>query len=99
MAEQKKEFGLEFIRELRPCRWRYVAALDDGREHFGFVAQDVDEIAPKAEYGFVSVGEDGVYLKLNLFEFIGPIVKAIQELDERIKRIEEQNGSTQKTTE
>jgi len=81
-------FGLDFIRKLRPCKWRYIEPLDDGVEHFGFIAQEVDGIASKDEYAFVVI-EDGVY-KIVLGEFIGPIVKAVQELDEKISKLEEE---------
>jgi len=80
-------FGLEFIKQLKPCKWRYLPPLDDGVEHFGFIAQEVDEIAPHDEFGFVVIGNDGIY-GLRLTEFIGPIVKAIQELEERITKLE-----------
>ena len=80
-------FGLDFIRKLKPCKWRYIKPLDDGVEHFGFIAQEVDEIASKDEYAFVVV-EEGTY-KIVLGEFIGPIVKAVQELDIKISKLEE----------
>jgi len=89
-------FGLEFVKKLKPCKWRYKEPLDDGVEHFGLIAQEVDRIAPKEQYGFVSLGGDGVYLRLHLTEFIGPMVKAIQELEERLTRLEEQNGNPEK---
>ena len=76
-------FGLDFIRKLKPCKWRYNKPLDDGRDHFGFIAQEVDEVVPKEKYGFVGCSEDGTHF-LIMTEFIGPIVKAIQELDEKV---------------
>ncbi len=82
------DFGLSFIRRLRPCHWRYKAPLDDGRKHLGFIAQEVAKLDPDQEFNFVVPGQDGL-LGLNLYEFIGPIVKAIQELDERITKLEE----------
>ena len=83
-------FGLEFIRKLRPCRWRYRPELpeDDGKIHFGFVAQEVDELASHEKYGFVVKAPGDIY-RMNMWEFIGPITRAIQEMDERLKRIEE----------
>jgi len=81
-------FGLDFIRKLKPCKWRYIEPLDDGVEHFGFIAQDVDAIAPKEKYGFVVYGENEM-LGLAMTEFIGPIVKAVQELDAKIIELEE----------
>ena len=80
-------FGLDFIRRLRPCKWRYKPPIDDGVEHFGFIAQEVDELASHKDYAFTMIDSNGVY-KIRLGEFVGPIVKAIQELDERIGEIE-----------
>jgi hypothetical protein len=79
-------FGLEFIKQLRPCKWRYLPPLDDGVEHLGFIAQEVEALIPHTEYGVV-VMEEGLY-KLRLTELIGPLVKAIQELEERVKKLE-----------
>jgi hypothetical protein len=85
-------FGLDFIRKLRPCKWRYKGGMDDGVEHFGFVAQDVALVAPEGKYGFVRHTQDGL-LFLEMAEFIGPMVKAIQELDERIATLEKELSS------
>ena len=85
-------FGLEFIRNLKPCKWRYKPPMDDGVEHFGFIAQEVDKLAPKEKYAFVVIDAVGIY-GIRLLEFIGPIVKAIQELDEKIEVIKTQNAN------
>ena len=82
-------FGLDFIRKLKPCKWRYIGPLDDGREHFGFLAQEVDSIAPHGQYGFVHLSEDETFM-LAYGEFIGPMAKAIQELDSEVKRLREE---------
>jgi len=84
-------FGLDFIRKLKPCKWRYKKPFDDGVEHFGFIAQEVDELASHHDYGFVIVDKKGIY-GLSITEFIGPIVKAMQELDEKIRKLEEKEG-------
>jgi hypothetical protein len=90
-------FGLEFINKLRPCKWRYRPPLDDGKEHFGFIAQEVDELAPRAIYDFV--GEDpGGILRLNMYEFVGPLVKAVQELSKRVEELEHASSNTEKRT-
>ena len=81
-------FGLDFIRKLKPCKWRYKPPLDDGVEHFGFIAQDVDEIAPKEKYAFVVGGQDNDLYGMHLGEFIGPLTKAIQELDAKVTELE-----------
>jgi hypothetical protein len=83
------DFGLEFINKLKPCKWRYIGTLDDGVEHFGFIAQEVEAIVSHRDYGFVVLGEDQVY-GLRLGEFIGPLTKAVQELAGRVASLEEE---------
>ena len=81
-------FGLDFIKKLKPCKWRYKDHLDDGLEHFGFLAQEVDAIASHKVYAFVDYCKADDTYRLRLGEFIGPLAKAIQEIDERLSRIE-----------
>ena len=86
------DFGLDFIRKLRPCSWRYTGDLDDGVVHFGFIAQEVEHLASHSDYAFVQYDEKEDVYRIVLGEFIGPIVKAVQELDERINRLEAETG-------
>ncbi len=88
------DFGLEFVKKLKPCKWRYRAPLNDGKDHFGFIAQEVDEIASRGEYGFV--GHRDGFLTINYIEFIGPLVKAVQELTEKVETLEKEKVSRQK---
>ena len=82
-------FGLDFIKKLKPVKWTWPAGPDsDGKEHFGFIAQDVDKIVSRENYGFV--GWKRGYMTLNYEEFLGPIVKSIQQLDRRITKLEKQ---------
>lgn len=82
-------FGLDFLRKLKPCKWRYKDELDDGVEHFGFIAQEVDHYASHNNYAFVKRYSGGL-MRVQPWEFIGPIVQAIQDLDEKISKIEAQ---------
>lgn len=90
-------FGLDFIRKLKPCKWRYKSPLDDGVEHFGFIAQEVDSVAPKEAYAFTGIDNQGLYF-IRLYEFIGPIVKTLQELDRRITKLEQRKNNEVKPT-
>lgn len=83
------EFGLDFINKLKPCKWRYIGPEDDGVEHFGFIAQEVEALASHDEYAFVVLGPDRMY-RLRMGEFIGPLTKAVQELAERVAFLEEE---------
>jgi hypothetical protein len=89
-------FGLDFITKLKPCKWRYTGDLDDGLEHFGFIAQEVDALASHEVYAFVEHGEDDVY-RLRLGEFIGPLVKAVQELNEKVDRLIAEKGADERS--
>lgn len=86
-----KKWGLGFICQLKPCQFHYKPPVEDGREHFGFIAQDVDMIAPKEKFGFVANVQGLNYVNYN--EFIGPMVTAIQELEARVKELEDQAHS------
>ena len=61
------------------------------RDHYGFGAQDVEEILDGRDFGGFVRKEDGV-LALRYEEFISPMVKAMQEqqaiIESLIKRIE-----------
>lgn len=80
-------FGLDFIRKLKPCTWKFKPGpLSDGKEHVGLVAQDVNEVVDQNKYAFV-VMKNGFYA-INYYEFIGPLIKAVQELEEKVAKFE-----------
>jgi len=94
MADNMKKWGLDFIRKLKPCFWKYkLPRLNDGRYHFGMVAQDIIDIVSKDDFGFVTVKEfeDGRPMyRVNYFEFMGPLIAAIQQLDQKVKKLEKE---------
>jgi len=57
----------------------------------GFVAQDVEKTAKSISYNFsgVNVDEKGIY-SLSYAEFVVPLVKAVQELSEQNKQLQQQ---------
>lgn len=77
---QDTAFGLDFIRQLRPVDYTH---LGTGEKEHGFVAQEV------AQTGFFGhrVEDDGSHW-LAPFLFIAPIVKALQEIDQRLSALE-----------
>jgi hypothetical protein len=84
---KKTNLGLNFINRLNPVTYQ----LND-IEHHGFIAQDVKKIVNEMNIIFNgctdSILKDNIsYLSLNLLEFIGPIVKSIQELSDKIDNI------------
>lgn len=90
------KFGLDFIKKLKPCSWFYKAGpLSDGKEHLGLIAQDVNEIVDRDDYAFV-VMKNGFYA-INYHEFIGPLIKSVQELSKKIDELEKQNDRLHKS--
>jgi hypothetical protein len=91
--------GLGFITSLRPVDYRwdmredYKTATPDGthkrgRYHHGFIAQEIAEVIEESGVDFggyqdhkVAGGED--VLSLGYDELIGPLVKALQELNQK----------------
>jgi hypothetical protein len=68
--------GLDFLKTLKPKTYRMKADLS--RVHYGFIAQDLQEI------GYAGVdSRDPKHLGLDYNSFIAPMVKGIQELDDR----------------
>lgn len=83
--------SLEIVKKLKPCefKWKDNKAFNmDEKIHFGFIAQEIEKILPKNKYGIVSKDLEG-YLSIRYAEFIPLLVKAIQELEEKIKMLEE----------
>lgn len=84
------DLGLAFVRKLAPVRWRFVGRK---RPHYGLSAQQVraalDELGVADFAGYIHDPEGDVYA-LRYTEFVGPLVAAVQELAERLERLEEQ---------
>ena len=68
-------------KKLRPVRFHFKKEKD---WHYGFIAQEVQEVLPEAVKPF----EDG-YLSLNYQELIAPLYALVQEQEERIKQLED----------
>jgi hypothetical protein len=74
--------GLDKILKLNPVRFDYINGV---KNNIGWIAQDVQEVIPEA-VGTISKDNDQLTLKS---DFIVPyLVKAIQELEARIKQLE-----------
>lgn len=86
--EKLKDIGLKFINKLRPCIFKYKN-IDD-LIHFGFIAQDVEEILDDRTDLAIIRKDENDYLMINYTEFIAPIVKAVQELNQKVIKQEEE---------
>lgn len=73
------------VLNLRPVRYRFIS--DPETIHYGFIAQEVQEIIPSA----VTVGDNG-FLGLNYSELIAPAIATIQKQEERIAALEAEIG-------
>lgn len=78
--------GLAFITSLRPVEFR----MNQGNERidFGFLAQDVEALLGR-EYNMLGLGGDEARtLSLRYADFIAPLVKALQEQQQFIVRLQ-----------
>jgi hypothetical protein len=76
------QFGLDKVLALKPATFDYI---DGVKNNIGWIAQDVQEVIPQA-VNTISETNDQLTLKS---DFIVPyLVKAIQELEARIKQLE-----------
>ena len=91
-ALQPSALGLDFVKALQPVSW--VWADKGKRPHFGFIAQQVkqamDAVGVDDFAGYIYDGETDSY-SLRYSEFLSPIVKALQELLQRVERLEKAN--------
>ena len=83
--------GLSFVESLTPKS--YVLKNDPKKVHWGFVAQDVEDVCTQhgvSEAAVYEKPEEGLggHMALTYGEFTAPIVKAIQELTERLEALE-----------
>ncbi len=78
--------AVEKLRNLRPVTFHYTGEFSDEPErmHHGFIAQEFQEVLPDATYFDESIGK----LKIDLTDVIGLLVRANQELEERLGVLE-----------
>ena len=84
-------FGLDLIKKLKPATYFYndnVDNLNNGKKHFGLIAQDINEVLDQNTYSVV--GNKGEYLTVNYIELISPMVKAIQEMSAQIEELKKE---------
>ena len=84
---KKTNLGLAFLEKLRPVSYSWKTGK---RKHYGFIAQEVEKALDGEDFGGLvkGVSGDGGYYGLRYNEFIGPLVKAVQELAARVAKLE-----------
>ena len=88
----KIEDALETLRNLRPVTFYYKEeySASPHRLHHGFIAQEYQKIMPDATYFDESIGK----LCIDTNELIALLVRANQQLETRITRIEAKQALT-----
>ena len=78
--------ALETLRNLKPVTFHYKEEFSSSPErmHHGFIAQEFQKVLPDATYFDESVGK----LTIDISDVIGLLVRANQELEERIGMLE-----------
>ena len=80
------DFGIEFIRKLKPTEYKYKTRT---RTHLGFIANDIYDILKTDQYSIWSKLKDEMETQsIQPNEFIAPIVKSVQHLDDKIINLE-----------
>jgi len=99
--------ALDFINQLHPVQFRYKfrdstattasaqISTTAGYDKVGFIAQEVETIADALGFDFTGLSfdkESDMYL-LQLDQFIAPMVRAIQQLSQRVGKLEKRTES------
>jgi len=85
-------FGLNFIKKLKPAKFQYEPEhlrKEGDLVHLGFIAQDIAEILDHKDYALLRKDEQGFY-RVDHGELIAPLVKAIQELSDKVDELSKQ---------
>ena len=80
------DVGLNEICQLNPIKFRYKTDLE--REHYGFIAQEVEKVFPK---NLVSTHKKTGMLNLNMMNLIAPMVSSIQHLKQEVEELKQTN--------
>jgi len=95
------KFGLNLINSLVPSKYNYSPDIkeytdfqgDPNKVYFGVMAQDIEKYLYEqgedpSEFNILQYNSNG-YMSVNYYELISPIIKSIQELNQRITKLEE----------
>jgi len=81
------DLGLQFLSSLRPVKYRLITG--NQREDWGFIAQEVEQALQGREVNIIERedNEEQTY-RMRSGDLIAVLVKAVQELSERVKQLE-----------
>ncbi len=86
----ESDLGLDFINKLNPVSYKWNK--DDGKTHYGLIAQDLEETIKSVGKTVSDFG--GIYkeadspMGLGYSELIAPLIKAVQELSAKVAALE-----------
>ena len=80
------EDAISVLKKTRPVSYYYKQrnGLNPERMHHGFIAQELQGVLPNAVYTEDVSG----MLQVDLFDLIGLLTRAVQQLDERLEKVE-----------
>ena len=84
------QYGLSFIDNLRPVDYTLIR---DGRQQTGFIAQEVEKVAPGFP-GVIQPANVNGHYALTYTSFIPALVLSIQELDSQLAAAQSQRGAS-----
>ena len=88
------KLGLDFINKLYPVSYKWASKSKSTSTHYGLIAQEVIEtlkdsgLEYKEDFGGITGDEETSY-GARYGEFIAILMKAVQELSEKVKKLEE----------
>ena len=87
---QRIDDALSTLRQLKPVTFNYKEeySTEYNRMHHGFVAQDYIKVLPDATYNDSSINK----LCIDTGDLIGLLVRAVQQLETKVTRLEAQNA-------
>jgi hypothetical protein len=88
---ETSDLGLAFVRDLHPVRYRWIDFSDDERAHYGLIAQEVQRALlahGRADFGGHIYDSESDRHSLGYTEFISPLIRAIQEIADRLDALE-----------
>lgn len=82
--------SLEKIKKLKPAEYTYIDSKYGNtiKKSMGCMAQDLDAIWPEQEYVLLRRDENGKLIVSNPDQLIYPLIKAVQELSDKVEELE-----------
>ena len=83
--------SLKNISQLKPAEYSYIDSSkgETKRLSMGIMAQDINKIWPYEKYSLLNKDTQGSY-NVEYHQLIAPIIKAIQELSDKVDKLQEQ---------